>query len=1626
MLKRFAAVLFVLFSAAAWADCPTGAGAPASVIFGYTIDFCGTYRFKTLEAAEDWVHQDTTYPLSNEVELAFTGPVGLDAHQQNNSSWLDYRPFGSLASTYYRPPAEYLPSLYAAYVVNWPPTTVNANCTAQQQQCSQAQSNGFCGSVSDELSRVQCQIQNTWNDSADHYCWSVAGAPQTSGQFPASPTSIRSASYTDPSGQNRASGELLFKPQSSTSYDGLNINFTLQRCTNGDKRSLEYGMEQKMPFFCDRGLQVNPQATTVDQACYGSTINPPGPKSVEALKRVVSPPTVQQTPQPCEGDPCLPGNGNSTTIESGFAYGNIKFDLYYASMRQTVRYSGFDRNWSHTFAKRIITTALTDGEVTPGNNGLIYVQDAQADLEAYRLATNSTDTYRSTSAVGKVLKVEARYGGEWDIYDLDGTVDVYDDTGRLIEIVHPDDPRKTLAITYVDQDPADYRLTTYGRTATVTDGSGRSISFQYSPSPQYYPTSIVADDGTELMSFGYDATDDSRRLTSITQFGQTRHYNYNENGHVGADLPYSLTGIYDEDDRRYSTFEFDDWGRVSASWHGVDAEKVALAYIDDTEVDVTLPLGAVRIFDYRNLNAYRKPDYVNDDDGQVHYQYDSAFRVTSKTDKRNVLTNYEYSDPSGLNLHETARTEAVGTPEQRRIETDWDAGSNRVSESRIYHTDSSNNFVMESKTHYTYNASGQLVTTVVTDPVTLATRTWANSYCTQTDVSDPNSGCALVGLLKSTDGPRTDVSDVTTYAYYRSTASNGSYHIGDLHTRTSALGLVWTTVSYNDRGQPLRQTDPNGTVVDLTYTSRGWLQTRTVRATADGSASSGDSTTVFSYDNAGDLESMQRPDSTISYAYDSARRLIRITDSLGDYIDYCPGGEGSVQCLDAQGHRLVEEVNDSGGTLRHGLGRVYDDLGHLLQQLNAGGRPTQDFSNVANPPPYDNNDNPVHWKDGLGVETVRQYDSLNRLTAAIRDYAGTSSNTSQATSSYSYDARGNRLSITDPDNLSTSYTYDGLNDLRAIGSPDTGNASYTYDSGGNKKTAVDARGIQTNYAYDALNRLTTITYPTNTKAPAGTTPPNQTFYYDQPDSVTGCAGSFYIGRVTRMVDPSGTTTYCYDRRGNILRKTQQAGLSTRATSATYTVGDKISTRVYPSGAVVEYQRDSEGRVNHVTWRPSATGPATVIVSNITYYPFGPTNVITYGNGRTLTKSYDEDYFIDAISSSAVDGLSLNFNVDRMGNISSISSPTALKKYFYDSLYRLTSVYDTTAVETYTYNKTGDRLTKVLAGQPSQTYGYYPGSHRLRGIGNGVTLPPSRTYDANGNLLNDQLGDVFAYDERNRPVSVTSSPNSYTFEYAADGTRVLQTATSPNFGTSSKRFLYEENGLRLSETSYNDHSVQLSEIEYVYVGDFPIAVASYGAAGSNGTLTYLETDQVGSPRVGADPSTNTSLWTWDIFGSAFGDNLPTGTSYVAARYPGQYEDTSLPFNYNFMRDYEPGTGRYAQSDPIGLEGSRYATYAYANDVPLAYIDLFGLKPGMAGGALNDKLQDIPDNMCDIWPANCYKRLLVCMRAECMRKDHCGHIWIEVITDWMPERPSILELKEEDPACVCTEWQLRKGD
>jgi RHS repeat-associated protein len=87
-----------------------------------------------------------------------------------------------------------------------------------------------------------------------------------------------------------------------------------------------------------------------------------------------------------------------------------------------------------------------------------------------------------------------------------------------------------------------------------------------------------------------------------------------------------------------------------------------------------------------------------------------------------------------------------------------------------------------------------------------------------------------------------------------------------------------------------------------------------------------------------------------------------------------------------------------------------------------------------------------------------------------------------------------------------------------------------------------------------------------------------------------------------------------------------------------------------------------------------------------------------------------------------------------------------------------------------------------------------------------------------------------------------------------------------------------------------------------------------------------------------------VWQWqsDAYGYTPPDSDPDGdgvANTLDLRFPGQLADSETSLNYNLNRYYEASTGRYTQSDPIGLQGGNN-TYAYVLDNPVSFSDPSG--------------------------------------------------------------------------------------
>ncbi|MCB1595649.1 MAG: RHS repeat-associated core domain-containing protein [Xanthomonadales bacterium] len=213
------------------------------------------------------------------------------------------------------------------------------------------------------------------------------------------------------------------------------------------------------------------------------------------------------------------------------------------------------------------------------------------------------------------------------------------------------------------------------------------------------------------------------------------------------------------------------------------------------------------------------------------------------------------------------------------------------------------------------------------------------------------------------------------------------------------------------------------------------------------------------------------------------------------------------------------------------------------------------------------------------------------------------------------------------------------------------------------------------------------------------------------------------------------------------------------------------------------------------------------------------------------------------------------------------------------------------------------------------------------------------YDDAGNLQDD--GSISStYSGRNRLVSTQGALAPTLYQYNAFGERVYKQ------GQTTTLFAYDEQGHLLGEYD----SVGNLIAETIWLDDTPIATirpdteSHNGLTAGNVKIFFIHPDHLDTPRTIVDTS-NQAIWQWhsDPFGTTPANEDPDndGNNFVSnLRFPGQYFDIETNTHYNYFRDYEPQTGRYVQSDPIGLKGG-INTYSYVGNDSLSYTDEYGL-------------------------------------------------------------------------------------
>jgi YD repeat-containing protein len=1090
------------------------------------------------------------------------------------------------------------------------------------------------------------------------------------------------------------------------------------------------------------------------------------------------------TNKPCLGNPCNPGTGTKTQREilyQSAAVNGPAIALMYNSRQPDdplQQWSGgFGKGWISNLEQRItptgdgiVTTRRADGKNwtfgAPGTGGM-YTRDSDINDTLERMVDGSgvTTGWRVMAANGDLVELYDANGNLQSVTRRDGTSHTY--TYSTATTNPTIAPWRELLIQVSDSfgRSLSFVYDTKSHIVSMSDAAGQSLLFEYDG-----PTGGCASPSTSNPACS------AGNLTKITyQDGRQRLFHYNEAANIngGASCPSlpngllnHLTGITDENGTRFASYEYECSGRATATQHAGAVNRYSFTYNGDGTTTVVDPLGTNRLFSFQIVQGVVYDAGISQPCAHcgVNFasaQYDSNGNPSFRVDFNGNRIDYTFDLARNL---ETSRTEGLTsagatTPETRTISTQWDANfrlPTAIAEplritTNVYDPDGTmcgaRGALCSRTSQATTDGDGSQAFSA---PPTGTPRTWTYTY---------NDN----GSMLTMDGPRTDISDVTTYTYY----SNDDADLGkrgNLASVTNPAGHVTSITAYNAHGQPLTIIDPNGLTTTLVYDPRQRLTSRTV----------GTETTSYEYDGVGQLTKITLPDgSFLTYSYDGAHRMTGMQDNLGNRIAYA---------LDAMGNRTQEQVFDPGNNLAQTRSRVFNNLNRLFQEIGAASQVTQYA--------HDNQGNVTSVTDPLTKVTANAYDALNRLRQVTDPGLGVTQ--------YAYNGLDALTAVTDPRSLTTSYTVDGLGNLTLQASPDTGNTANTYDAAGNLLSQTDAKSQSTSYVYDALNRVTLITFHDGSK---------QAYAYD--------LGTNGLGRLSSITETdagnsvTNVIAYAYDPHGRVTGETRTLGGQAYVTAYSYDAFGRMNGMTYPSGRTVEYAFDALGRVSQVTTTKPGDSPQ-VVVQNVAYHPFGGVTGYTFGNGQVYSRGVDQD---GRIASYTLGGSAFGIAFDaasRITGITEVGNPSNANAYGYDALDRLTSAVLPSSNFAYSYDPVGNRLTKTI-GAGTDSYAYEATSNRIASVTPSSGPVKSFAFDAVGSTVADGAN-TYAYDTRGRMVQAVSSLGTTTYQVNALGQRVRKTNSSGD-----TIFHYDTRGRLIAETDPGG----VLKRELIYLGDIPV-------------------------------------------------------------------------------------------------------------------------------------------------------------------------------------------------------------
>lgn len=565
--------------------------------------------------------------------------------------------------------------------------------------------------------------------------------------------------------------------------------------------------------------------------------------------------------------------------------------------------------------------------------------------------------------------------------------------------------------------------------------------------------------------------------------------------------------------------------------------------------------------------------------------------------------------------------------------------------------------------------------------------------------------------------------------------------------------------------------------------------------------------------------------------------------------------------------------------------------------------------------------------DNLATAVVYHYDAIGQMSSyGIEGQAGT-------TSSFLYDVRGNKVSDTDPDKGTWTYSYNALGQI----------ASQT-----------DARGQVTLMTYDLLGRMLTrvddalAANPNDRKA---------VWAYDTAPMGTG--GAIAKGKLASVSMSGYSASYSYDAllRGKDVTETIEGVPYVMSTA--YDAGSRPLSVTYPSGLSVQNVYNAQGYlsqiINPATLAAYWTAQADDARGNITQS--------LLGNGVQTIKAYDPQRgWLTSIASQNGSGTviqNLTYSFNKLGNLTKRSdgefgARPLVETITYDNLNRLaqsTTTQSGSGAWSTSVNVVYDVLGNITSKSDIGTYTYgeahtacgggaTPGRHAVTT----VTGEKNATYcyDANGNMTSGD-GRAIAYGASDMVTSITRGTTSVAFTYGPDRGRYKRIDTDSTGITTT----YYVGGKAYEKILKPDASMETKH----YIGDFAIITERTSMGSTTKSTAYVLDDHLGSLDALTDETgALIQKMSFDAWGKRREDtwaamaNPYVFNALVTTRgFTGHEQIDSVGLVHMNGRVYDPEIGRFVSADPFVQDLSNSQSlnrYTYVLNNPLSMTDPTG--------------------------------------------------------------------------------------